>query len=388
MIQNRTVIIFGDDWGRYPSTVQHIGKVLKKGNTLLWIGSLGLRKPRVSLYDLKRMIEKAKNIFRKRNAVVNNDESVVLVDPFVIPFHDIPWVYSLNMALIRWNILRTMKKLKLKTPILITSSPIVGGIIGRCGETSSHYLCLDDFTLFDGAFENLGRLEQDLLGRVDSCFAISEKLLESRRVRSSHNYFLPQGVDTSHFSPEPSKSCALPVDGRKPIIGFFGLLTTWVNLRLIVDAARRYPEYDFVIIGKTHIDVSMFGTVPNIRYVGEVDFSRLPQYARSFDVGIIPFVINELTIACNPLKLLEYLSMGIPVVSTNMPEVAKFRPDVYIGRTDEEFISLIGKAVDDISEEKNNRRRMIAEQYSWQSIADELSRKIQAIESKNENVSV
>ena len=64
MIKKRDIIVFGDDWGRYPSTIQYLAQELAKDNRILWIGSLGLRKPKFHYKDFKRIYEKGEKIFQ------------------------------------------------------------------------------------------------------------------------------------------------------------------------------------------------------------------------------------------------------------------------------------------------------------------------------------
>ncbi len=389
MLTGRNIIIFGDDWGRYPSTIQHIGKVLAESNQILWVGSLGLRKPELSFYDLKRIIEKGKSIFRrstKKNQRQNASTRVIEIHPVIIPFHDQARVYSFNMQVLKWKIKTVMNEINVHDPIVITSSPIVYGIIGALNETSSHYLCLDDFTLFDRAFDSLGEKEQSLVSVTDSCFSISEGLMKTRRVKGRHNYFLPQGVDTEHFSPSNSERDPMVNGISGPVIGFFGIFTTWVDIELIADCAKAYPEYNFILLGKTTIDLTLLTAIPNVRYLGSIPFERLPYFARIFDVGLIPFVVNDLTIACNPLKLLEYLSLGIPVVSTNLPEVKKMASNVLIAETKEQFIQAIRQAVNTDSEDARKNRRRFAEQFSWRAITEDISAKILEIESEKKAI--
>jgi hypothetical protein len=59
------------------------------------------------------------------------------------------------------------------------------------------------------------------------------------------------------------------------------------------------------------------------------------------DVAILPFVINELTLASNPLKLREYLAAGLPVVTTNIPEARRLAKHVLISTTYDEFLAHI-----------------------------------------------
>ena len=82
MINQRNIIVFSDDWGRYPSTLQHIGKHLAINNRIIWIGSLGLRKPRLKLKDLYRTIEKISKI-AKKNSV---KKEIIDYHIFVFPF--------------------------------------------------------------------------------------------------------------------------------------------------------------------------------------------------------------------------------------------------------------------------------------------------------------
>ena len=183
MITNRNIIIFSDDWGRYPSTMQHIGKILAGENRILWIGSLGLRKPNLNLKDLIRAFEKLKKFFNRK---VNDEKfpSILQYHPFLIPLHDIKIVRWLNQLLIRAQMKRVLRLNNFSHPLLLSSSPIVGDLVNNLGETSSHYFCLDDYSLFDGAFKSLLKLEKELLNVVDSSFSVSEVLCKSKVPKS------------------------------------------------------------------------------------------------------------------------------------------------------------------------------------------------------------
>ncbi len=79
-----------------------------------------------------------------------------------------------------------------------------------------------------------------------------------------------------------------------------------------------------MLVGKSLVDLSALERLPNVKLLGRKPYASLPSYLRAFDVGIIPFKLNELTRNVNPIKLREYLSAGLPVVSTDMPEVARY----------------------------------------------------------------
>jgi glycosyltransferase involved in cell wall biosynthesis len=383
MIKNRNIIVFGEDWGRFPSTTQHIVKVFLKYNRIMWIGSLGHRKPEFTLADIKRVIEKVLNILRPKPLSEKSD--VITIHPIIIPLHDIKFIRSINEFLLKRKLRKAIREHNFNNPIIITSTPIIGKILGSFGETSSSYFCLDDYSMFEGAFKSMLKLENQLLKKVTCSFAVSDLLKDTRIPATKKSFFLPQGVDVDHFI---KKIDTIPEELRKlkkPVIGFFGLVSSWIDIDLIVYCAKQLPNYTFLIIGKPSVDVSKFDTSPNINFIGEVPFAKLPLYASVFDVGMISFVVNELTIACNPLKLLEYLSLSIPVVSTNLPEVQKFKDDVLVANNYDEFVNGIKKSVMEAEQSDAIKRRMIAEKFSWSSIAENISTEILKAEAETRN---
>lgn len=379
MIHSRDIVVFGDDWGWYPSTMQHIGRVLARSNRLLWIGSLGLRKPRLSLYDGLRVFTKARGMLGTTSRVSHAPVNVTELHPFVLPFHDQHLVREFNAYNLRRQVLAAMARLEFQNPLFITSSPIVSRLIGRLGESSSHYVCLDDFTLFDRAFKCIASEESLVLRRIDSCFAVSDSLVKSRRAHNGNVFFLPQGVDTNHFDRSVQAAPAVRQVSR-PVIGFFGLLAPWVDLRLIIKVALAYPQTTVMLIGRSSVDMKSLQMPPNLLYLGEVPYEDLPSYACSFDVGLIPFHVNDLTVAANPLKLLEYFSLGIPVVSTDLPEVRKFSALSSVAKDDGDFIHLVGKALAEVSTDHCALRRQEAEKFSWTKLVYEMSERILGID--------
>jgi glycosyltransferase involved in cell wall biosynthesis len=381
MISGRDIIIFGDDWGHYVSTIQHIGKILAEQNRIIWVGSIGLRRPEVSLYDIKRVATKVMKMSRRRPPSARTVQSVRQVFPFVIPYHDIEAVYRYNMQNIRASLREAMAQEHFVDPIVISANPIVGDLIGTLGERSSYYLCLDDWTKFDGAFRSIDEREQSLLAKVTGAFSISETLLQSRRPVSGKNELLPQGVDAEHFAVADGEARPIPGVTQGPVIGFFGMLASWVDVDLIGYCAEHLPSYTFVVMGKQNTDISIFSRYPNILYAGEVPYDTLPYYAKSFDVGLIPFRINPLTIASNPIKLMEYLSLGLPVVSTELPEVQKHGDLVRVAGTYAGFAAAIVQAVEERAEGKADERRARACSYSWRAVTERMSDRILAWES-------
>jgi glycosyltransferase involved in cell wall biosynthesis len=179
--------------------------------------------------------------------------------------------------------------------------------------------------------------------------------------------------NTEHLAPPPAD---LP---SGPVIGFFGLLSEWVDQALLLRLARDLPQAQLVLIGKADVDVSTLKGVPNIHVLGPRLFSDLPAYLAHFTVGIIPFVVNDLTRAVNPIKLREMLSGGCPVVSVALPEVvacvdqAQIGGSVRVAQTVDEFVSGVRHFLEaplDLAERRALSERM--RQETWAAKVDEM----------------
>lgn len=373
MISNRDIIIFNDDWGRYPSTLQHVANsLMKHNNRVFWVGSLGLRKPKLNFSDFIRAIQKVIKMFGKKEQIKQlNELQPVLIFPYVIPYHDSNFIRTVNKYFISKEIKKVLKKHSSKNPILVTSAPVSDNIIGSLGESCSVFYCVDDYSSMDGAFKSIPQLEKKLVEKADIVFAVSKFLIETRKTESKEVYFAPQGVNTEHFT-KTEKIAGRVINIKKPVIGFFGLISEWIDLELIYKSVKAYPEYTFLIIGKSVRDLSRFNDCRNFVYLGAVDYKDLPEYASVIDVGLIPFEMNNVSIASNPLKLLEYFSLGIPVVSTNLPEVEKFGSLVYTAKDTGEFINFIQTAVKEKDPDKTKVRVSTAKEYSWDSVTKKI----------------
>ena len=147
-------------------------------------------------------------------------------------------------------------------------------------------------------------------------------------------------MDQAHFAAALKPETTIPpelADCPRPILGFFGLVHEWLDLDLIAALARKHPEWTIALIGKASVDVSRLQGIANIESLGRKPYASLPSYCKGMSVGLIPFAVNELTKAVDPIKLREYLSAGLPVVST--APLPRCRPSARAatsrGRTDE-----------------------------------------------------
>ena len=381
MLEHCDIIVLSGDWNRKnPGSVQRVTEILARHNRILWVSGIPIRPPRLRTGDFKRIADKVRKMLGTPTQTNNHTIPVTEVHPFFIPFYDNVAVRRFNDRLLRSAILGRIQELGFKDYIVLPSNPMAAGVIGTLGESSSHYLCIDDYGANEGTFACLSELEQEILQKVDSSWSMSDVLMKSRIPKSGENHFFPEGVDLDHFKVRGGLPPAALANVKKPIVGYYGLLASWVDYELIVRCAAAYPDVSFVIMGKATTDISILGQRPNIKCLDHVPYEDLPSYAELFDVGLIPRRINRLTVAMNPLKLLEYLAMEMPVISTNLPEVKKFGDLVFVAEDDDRFVRFVGEALKDNTPERRRMRRAHAERFSWQSVAERMSDVIQGIE--------
>lgn len=279
-----------------------------------------------------------------------------------------------------------MKKLCFRKPILLTNSPVMAEVIGKLGESVSVYYCFDDYRSFKDSLVSMQEIESEVLQKVDLAFFTSKKLFDERPFKPARSFLTSQGVNVEHYM-SFSQKLVRPLDKvGSPIIGFMGLIESenWIDLGLLIEVSKARPEWNFVFVGPSYLDMEIVKNCKNLHFIGPVPYPDLPPYVWSFDVGIIPFLLNDLTLACNPIKLMEYFLTGIPVVSTAIPEVARFEPLVSIASNSSEFGSAIATALSSKDTMHRQARMGIARKYSWLNIVEQQSDRILSAEAEKE----
>ncbi|MEQ1923994.1 MAG: glycosyltransferase, partial [Pyrinomonadaceae bacterium] len=194
-------------------------------------------------------------------------------------------------------------------------------------------------------------IEEKLFRDADLVVVSAEKLYTDKKQFNPNTHIIRHGTDWRHFRTALDDATKVPDEIANlpgPIIGFHGLLADWVDFELIKKTAEYFANGSVVLIGKIAVDaeqkVKILDDVPNIHFLGRKPYAELPAYCKGFDVALNPFAINELTLAANPLKVREYLAAGLPVVSTDIPEVHVL-DDCLVGTSHEDFIAKIEQAL-------------------------------------------
>lgn len=349
------LVVFGEDWGRHPSATQHLVLRLKEQRRVLWVNSIGMRRPRFSARDVGRVAAKVAHVLwrsqSRRDAELPDGMSVL--SPLALSWPGSRAAYVANRALLKRQIGRLMSRERIEKPILWTSLPTALPAVGELGERASVYYCGDDFSALAGVdHAPVSAMEQQLVERVDLVLAASERL--AARFPRHKTMLVPHGADVSLFSVHTARAVDLPV-GR-PIAGFYGSIAEWIDTALLGEVADRLPHWLFVFIGNVETDVSALAARENVRFLGPRPHAVLPSYSQHWTASLLPFRDCAQIRACNPLKLREYLAAGRPVVATDFPALAGYRDCVTVVRDGEEFSAALASSLDDAGSERRQAR--------------------------------
>lgn len=376
ILKGEDIVYFGNDWNADNKTSSHhIAERLSLNNRLLYVECPGLRRPTSSSRDIKRIWQKFTKWMRGPVEIHNNLHVLSL---FLLPFHGKPGIRKINEFLISQTIIRGCNNLGFQKPILWVLAPHIAPVLNKVKGKMIVHWCTDKHSEMPGVERDpIAAMENDLINKSDVIFTVNKQLYSQIKPINANTYFTQHGVDISHFGKALDSELPIPEDMKKiphPIIGFFGLIEEWIDQDLFVYMAKLRPSWSFVLIGRAATDISRISAIPNIHLLGSHSYSKMPLYAKCFDVAIIPFIINELTLDSNPLKLREYLAAGLPVVSTPLPEVRKYEPIVYIAEKYDEFLEKTELALNTNSQALIQERLSIVAQDSWDARVDEISR--------------
>lgn len=375
MLHDQTIVCFSSiDWDATWQIHQEVMSALARaGNRVLFVENTGVRRP--FLRDLPRLRRRLHN-WRTHAAAHKLPSNLRVVSPLVLPFPYAAPVVAINAAVLGRSIRRELEALGARRPIawVFLPTPIVLRLLRTIEPLLTIYYCADDFSSSSPEAAPVAESEQRLLQMADLVFATSSRLVDRARRQNPRVHRMPAGVAFERFEEVRLSDSAPPDDLRalpRPIVGYVGGVNQRIDEELVVEVARRLPSFSFVFVGPTRGDMSAIRRCANVHLLGPRPHDQIPHYIKGFDVAVIPYRLTAFTHHIYPVKLNEYLAMGVPVVSTGLLEIRAFVGEhpgaAAIAGTVDEFVAATHTAVRFDRDEARARRVEIARANSWTS---------------------
>jgi glycosyltransferase involved in cell wall biosynthesis len=286
--------------------------------------------------------------------------------PFLPGWWPPPGQYHVHRLFLRW----AMRRLGMASPILWTQDPRDLFFVDAVAPRLVCYDCMDDYALIAPPGVSRPALrEQELamLRRANLVFASSEDLLRRCSQTNGHVVLVPNGVDAGRFGPAPTPADVAGI--ARPRLGYVGAIAPWLDFGLLEALAQARPQLSLVLVGPVQravlVRVAALQRLPNVHVLGERPYVDVPAYMHSFDICLIPFLINDLTRAVTPVKFWEYMAAARPVVSTVLPELAPYANVCALAGDVSTFIAAVDAALSTSSETDRERRLALAQANSW-----------------------
>lgn len=200
------------------------------------------------------------------------------------------------------------------------------------------YDCMDDHVAMsdDRNSNEIEKMEIELVKKASVIFASSNSL-KNRIIELNTNVFLIRNGFISNEIIHVDKS-----KNGKDIysIGYFGTVSSWFDFKLLKESLKKNANIRYNIIGPVENGLNILKH-DRINYLGVKNHDDLPSLVSSYDALIMPFVINDIILSVDPVKLYEYIACGKCVISIWYPEIDRFEPYVYFYKDENDYQRLI-----------------------------------------------
>ena len=232
------------------------------------------------------------------------------------------------------------------------------------------YDCMDEWNNFPGFKEPVLAAEPTLVREADVTLVSADRLL-AKWSDVARPLMVRNAVDLDHYTRlyGPNK---LLGEVAHPVIGYYGALASWVDVPLLRKVAEAFPDGTIVLAGgQFDVDLGPIAQLRNVRLLGQRPYEEMPLLLWHFDACIIPFLVNDITEATNPVKFYEYISKGKPVVVPDLTELRPFSEVCYLARDHDDFVAKLRLALAEAPDDPRRRKRQeVAAGNDWSARAD------------------
>jgi glycosyltransferase involved in cell wall biosynthesis len=347
------ILCFGaEDWWYhnrgYPD--MQIMQCIARKLPVLYVNSVGFRmpSPQEGAQFLYRVGRKLRSVARPISSPLPGFH---VGSPFSVPLWHRPFLRRLNILSLEIQIRKACRVVGLTRPLLWVACPTAFEVAKRMQRSSVVvYQRHDKFEEYNEQTREYMMAADQWLSEHAALIVYSSRVLyEEERGRKPQSLLIGQGVELAHFDPDKARQAGQPFDLaniKRPIVGFFGEIEeNGVDMALVGEVVQALPEVSFVFVGRLIADPAPVRGLPNIHFLGKKPYDEVPRYGAHFDLAIMPLPKNQWKYYSSPLKLKEYLALGLPIVSTEFPEAIYYKDIFYVASNGADFIHGIREAL-------------------------------------------
>lgn len=354
----------------------------QQGNRVLFIENTGVR--RVAVKDYPRLKSRFLNWKKGVKGIRKVRENLYVYAPLVLPFPYSKIARVINKVLIGMTIRRWVRTMQFENPIVWTWLPtgLSSEVIRFLNAQLVIYYCADNFEASSAGAKNIRKTENDLIQNADLVFVTSKALFDRCSQLTGQVHMFPYGFNHEIFGCEDDLSATDIESIKRPILGYVGGVHKFIDFELVKKIALAHPDKSLVFVGPLQTNVRYLANLPNVHFLGQKQYEMLPAYIKHFDLCLIPYVKNEYTRNVYPTKMNEYLFMGKPVVSTQLPEVEYFNQChdgvVLVAESYDIFLLKIREGLSQCDPVLATHRIKVAESNAWSKKIEVMNALIQA----------
>jgi glycosyltransferase involved in cell wall biosynthesis len=362
------VLMSGNPWLGIALADHHLARHLATRLPVLFVD------PPVSRVSMRRHPQLAACLERPRLRVVQPGLAWLTVE--ALPGLGRPGMARATSGLLRHGVRRALRALGGRAGAIIETSPITPLLLPRAEETGAKrvFWVQDDYVGLAGLVAmspaRMRAGQNTVLARTDLAVASSPIVADALRAAGHDPALVPFGCDATAFAGVPTAARAEEVTLPHPIVGIVGQLNDRTDLGLLDAVCDRGLSLLLVgpYTGTRRPDFDRLVSRPNVQWVGPKPFADLPQYLAAFDVGVVAYADSAFNRGSFPLKTLEYLAAGLPVVATDLPSTRWLETELVTITSDPaEFAAAAEQAARATREPAGiAARQAFAREHSWE----------------------
>jgi glycosyltransferase involved in cell wall biosynthesis len=393
MIKNKNIICFApsDFWAMNPSCTTHIMKSFAAQNRILYINPFSsdllgsVAKKKKGLWT--RICRKLKSMLKFIRKPLHN---FYVISPVFIPIQGKTALDWLNNIAIKFQLKLLCFFLGFSKPILWLENMRAADFVRSFHASLTVYHVSDLFAIdsYTANRKKQSDRENFISQTSDLVICVSRELFNRKNAQRGNVHYQPHGVDFELFRKAAEQNdwpdCLKNV--KPPIAGYFGTMTSYNDIELLLHCARNLPRVSFVFAGQiTGGDYSALAAMDNVHLLGRLPYEDIPQLCASFDVCMLQWKMGEWIRCCNPLKMLEYMASGKPIVSVPIEEAIQYSDIISIAQNKEQFCDLVKWELENDTPQRAQKRIEIARKHSWDASVENISSLIEQTMHKKNN---